>query len=344
MARRRRSFPWSWLVTAGLTIAALSGARQAIKNGWLWDARRDRQAEEARSVVAEANAKTPPIVPTGDAPGGVNAEQLVDRAILALDQYPAVFAKVRQRTRLFGQEVLGSGAYEQGPASSQLTRLELKLVLADQVSSLQQVCDGEYVWTRREMLGESELTRVELRGVEEAAADVAERLPPGQGRQLIGLGAGGLPRLLRQLQAAFDFDQIQAVRVGDLKAWQVEGRWSTPMLGQLVPEQTEAIAAGESPNLAKLPDHAPDRVLLYLGQNDLFPYRLDLRRQVANHIHVGGHDRDDRDRSLQTWEFYNVRLAGRVSALSFIYDPGNEPFEDVTERYAAEAAATMVVR
>lgn len=331
-------------MTAGLTVAALSGARQAIKNGWFWDGSQNSEAEEARSVAAEARTKAPPIVPTGDVPGGVNAEQLVDRAILAIDQYPAVFAKVRQRTRLFGQEVLGSGTYEQGPAASQLTRLELKLVVADQVSSLQQVCDGQFLWTRREMLGDAKLSRVELRGIEDATGEAVENQTPGQGRQLVGLGAGGLPRLLRQLQAAFDFQQIQAVRVGVLKAWQVEGRWTVPMLGQLTPEQTEALTAGEPADLKKLPDHAPDRVLLYLGQNDLFPYRLDLRRQVPNHVHVGGGERDDRDRSLQTWEFYNVRLTGRVSALSFIYDPGSEPYDDDTERYAAESAATMIVR
>lgn len=330
-------------MTAGLTVAALSGARQAIKNGWFWDGGRSREIEEARSVAAEANAKAPPIVATGEGPGGINAEQLVDRAILALDQYPAVFAKVRQRTQLFGQQVLGSGVYEQGPAASQLTRLELKLVLADQVSSVQQVCDGQYVWTRRELFGESSLSRVELRGIENAASTAIEQ-QAGNGRQLVGLGAGGLPRLLRQLQAAFDFQQIQAVRVGDLKAWQVEGRWTVPMLGQLLPDQGEDLTAGKAANLSRLPDQAPDRVLLYLGQNDLFPYRLDLRREAPNQIHVGGGQRDDRDRSLQTWEFYNVRLSGRVSALNFIYDPGPEPYDDDTERYAAEAAATLFVR
>lgn len=343
MARRHRSFPWSWLVTAALTVGALSTARQAIKNGWLWDAGRNRELAEAREVAAEASAKTPPVVPAGGPPGGIDAEQLLDRAILALDQYPAVFARVRQRTQLFGQQVLGSGLYEQGPAASQLTRLELKLVVADQVSSLQQVCDGQFLWTRRELLANTSLSRVELKGVEDAIADLPE-VPAGQGRRPLGFGAGGLPRLLRQLQAAFNFEEIQAVRVGELKAWQIEGRWTTAMLGQLLPEQQEKLTAGKAPNLKKLPDQAPDRVLVYLGQSDLFPYRLDFRRQVPNQVHVGRGQDDDRDRSLQAWEFYNVRLNGRVNPLSFIYDPGDEPFEDETERYATEAAATMLVR
>ncbi len=95
-----------------------------------------------------------------DTPDG---QSLLSRAVAQLTSLPALEAKLRQKAQLFGQEVAGSGTYLQTQSQrGLLLRLELKLQVGDQQSSLQQVCDGRFLWVRRDVASGVSLGRVDM--------------------------------------------------------------------------------------------------------------------------------------------------------------------------------------
>src|SRR5687767_3614436 len=92
-------------------------------------------------------------------------QELVAEAAKYLEQMPPFQAKIRHRIDLYRQQLSGSGSYAQLKIERKSTnetpirnhtltatqvpikyRLELKLPVADQVGSLQHICDGEYLW------------------------------------------------------------------------------------------------------------------------------------------------------------------------------------------------------
>ncbi len=230
-----------------------------------------------------------------------------------LEEHPVpLSAKVRQTVNVLGHEMRGAGDYWQMPQAAEgavvtvLSRMELRLQIHDRTATWKQICDGKYLWTETKVPDEEKsltrpdgepgystrLDRVDL--AEAAQAQVPSR---GENRALAG-ALSGLPQLLRTLAGTFDFSPPQSIRIGDVNAWLLEGRWKPAVLGDLVPEQRPATALGEI-DLGLLPPRIPDRVKVYLGQNrsgpwvgdlasrrvpppDLFPFRIEYSRQAAD--------------------------------------------------------------
>src|SRR5262245_14509419 len=90
--------------------------------------------------------------PGGEAEG---PQWIAARAAAAISDRPSVSAKLRCQAELMGFRILGAGAYfqqktlhfsQQGRGPAQLFRLDLRLQVGDQPSTLLQVCDGEHLW------------------------------------------------------------------------------------------------------------------------------------------------------------------------------------------------------
>jgi hypothetical protein len=241
---------------------------------------------------------------------------------------------------MFGRELVGSGAYfQQRTGEDQVIRLELKIQIGDHPSSLLQVLSppgpkGHYLWTYRKLGEDEELSRVDVARAAVAAEQAGDL--PGGGADGLLPGMGGLPGLLRGLQAAFDFDSAQQGRFGDLPVWRLEGRWKPGRLAKLLPEQKAAIEAGRTPDLSSLPEHLPDHVVLMLRQEDLFPCRVEYRRQVARQS-----GRGDGSRSLVTMELFNVELNVPIDPAYFIYDAGETEWVDETDRFIGSLSAAQ---
>jgi len=215
----------------------------------------------------------------GDSPSRLRPQSLLVDAIRELEGHASVAASIRHEVALFGQRLSGSGTYfEEQAAGNRRIRLELKIQLGDHTSSFLQVCDGDFLWTYQKLLKEPTLTRIHvaraLEGLRRAEGAGSEKRP----EMLPGLG--GLPKVLRALHASFDFAAAQRGQWGKEKrlVWRLHGRWRGARLAALIPDQKEAIERGEPVDLSKLPQHLPDHVVLLLGQNDLFPYRIEYRR------------------------------------------------------------------
>jgi hypothetical protein len=259
-------------------------------------------------------AETQPVTP---------AQALLKSAARAVQGRRSISARVRQRAELFGHQVLGLGRYLEVRQAIPLIRLELKLQSGENVSSLVEVCDGHYLWTYRKLLSSESLGYIDaMRATEalERAAGAAGR--PGMGP---APGLGGLSRLLRGLDTAFEFTSAQQGRAGDLAVWKIDGGWRPEHLLRLLPNQKDRIQAGRPADLSFLPEQLPDHVVVLLGQEDLFPYRIDYCRDAP--------PKKGRAGTLATVEFFDVAFNVAIPREQFVYNPGTGERSDQTDEF-----------
>ncbi len=253
-----------------------------------------------------------------------------------LESHSFVSAKILLEGHLFDKHLVGQGVYLQQRSGRQLLmRLELRMQHGEQTSSLVQVCDGQTLWERQNLLGDEKRSRIDVARAAQGLERAEEPALQGEAGFLPGLG--GLPRLLRGLDAACDFTSAEEdlLKVGNyqIPVWKLHGRWKSDRLLKLLgkPEQDAEPEQGAKPSrppdLKKLPPHVFDRVILMLGQEDLFPYRIEYRRTVA-----GKALRSDTrpSRALMTTQLYDVVLDAPVDPSRFRYNPGQLDYPERT--------------
>jgi hypothetical protein len=268
----------------------------------------------------------------------MDGEELVAEAIVRLERSRSISAKFRQQAELFGTHLVGTGIYLQRQDTRALMRLEMKLQVDQHQASLQQVCDGHFLWSLRRIDKESALERVEVARVLEVMG--------GQGRAggLVprtanmaggGLCIGGLPELMRSLNRSFRFSQVTPSSWAGVPVYVVTGAWETATLERLLPDQKEAIAAGRA-DLSKLPQPTPDAVNLVLGRDDLFPYRVEYRRTSDDEYEQrkpGEPIGPPRPKTYLILEWFEVQRNVPLDPQLFQYQPGDVPVNDQTAAY-----------
>jgi hypothetical protein len=305
------SLTWLWLV--GLAASTLLGQPAAGRPEG------ERQA-------------TPPQVPSSvrrDDPAA--GQKLLERAILSLEGRRSVSAKIRQRVDLFGRKLVGSGTYlEQRSAEELLMRMELKIQVGDQVTSLLQVCDGRYYWVHRKMGSDpGTLTRIALVRVGVALEETGEMPQPGKVGSWLGLG--GLPRLLRGLNASFQFSPPEETQLDQRPVWKLHGEWKPERVARFFSDKDKTAQEGKPLDLSKLPAHLPDRVLLYLGRDNVFPYQVEYCRFQPN---LKGRYGSPEDRVMVAMELFDEVLNVPIDSNRFTYSPPAElEIVDQTEAY-----------
>ena len=290
------------------------------------------KASPDREVIRATRDAERPAVPRPD------PQTLLRQAISALEGHRSITADIRQSIHLFDQELFGAGYYmEQRTGGKLQFRLELRIQAdADQEpSSLLKVFDGRYLWTYRN-LGDSEsLGRIDAEHVRQGLEE------SGKITQLAELGRwpglGGLPRLLRGLNLAFDFSTIEAEAVrlkNRMHGWKIVGLWKPEQLVKMAPDLKESIEAGNTVNADDLPKHVPNSVVIVLGQQDLFPYVVEFRR-----VRQGNRAAENADHEGITLELLQVKLDGPTKPAWFIYNPGNLNYTDQTRGFLRSLGA-----
>ena len=112
------------------------------------------------------------------------AQTILESAVRMLESRGSVSAKIRQQVDLFDRQLVGSGVYfEQRAAGDHSIRLELRIQVGDQLSSLLQVLPpptaaGHYMWTYRKLPDEERLSRIDVvratRALEEAQGTLGQ--------------------------------------------------------------------------------------------------------------------------------------------------------------------------
>ena len=264
------------------------------------------------SVCAQSPSPSP--VETAVATQRVSGQALVQETArrLGSDDYATVEAKMRVRTDLLGQPLVGSGRYAQLKSTTGLLlRMELAIQAGQQTTSIRHICDGSSLWEHWR-IGENErVNQVDLKRV----AKTLKQNPVPLSMTSSNLASGGLPRLLSQLATNFDFDagEVRSGKVGpkdgpNLDVWSVTGVWRSESLATAAPQ---AVAENKIV-LEKLPTHLPHQVELVIGQSDFFPYRVTYQKW----------ERKEKQLVLipvVTTEFFEVRIGGALDPTQFQY-------------------------
>jgi hypothetical protein len=263
------------------------------------------------------------------------AQQILERAIIRLEAYRAIAARTRQAVDLYGERLVGAGEYlEQRGDQGRMFRLELKIQLDSDPSTLLQVSDGRYLWRSESYRGKGTAERIDLAKV--AQAMEGQGGIPDTGKIGTWPGLGGLPKLLRSLHQRFEFAVADQATLPD--------RERTPVIrlrGDLVPLRpaanasagSSAATASKPPGPDKTPAHLPHYVVLYLGKEDLFPFRIEYRRHDPKpSARLGA----PVDQTIASMDLFEVTLNVPASPTRFFYNPGNLDYSDQTDRFLAQ--------
>jgi len=233
----------------------------------------------AFTTVFAQSPSPPPAAPASTATTqSVSGQALVQETARRLDSYATIESKIRVRTDLLGQPLVGSGRYAQLKSTTGLLlRMELAIQAGEQTTSIKHICNGHYLWEHWR-IGESErVNKVDLRRV----AETLKQNPVPLSMTSSNLASGGLPRLIRQLSANFAFDttELRSGKVGlkdgpNIDVWSVTGVWRSESLAATAPNAV----VDNKIVLEKLPSHLPHQVELVIGQTDFFPYRVTYQK------------------------------------------------------------------
>lgn len=184
----------------------------------------------------------------------------INRMVLGsgIDQ-PAFAAKLRQITRVGGQEVTAVGEYKHSSGGRGLMRMNLRSPDEGKTSRFEQTCDGRLVWTREEVGGDVRIRRVDVGRLDEFAPTTG--IPPR-------LMVGGLPELLDAVAWDYDLKLTKANLREEQMVWVVRGQLKQQKLDELL-EQSGA---------SELPPEMPSRVRIGLLKDGPFawlPVRIE---------------------------------------------------------------------
>lgn len=250
---------------------------------------------------------------TSAAPAGPQGDVLLEHVIANLEAAPSISAKIRHRVELLGRPISGVGDYaQQGRGPSRQFRLVLDLRTQLSATKIEHTCDGQQLWLLEEFDNKRSLSVVDVSRLQRATPKVGSSSPSAP---MWWLSLGGLPKLAGSLKDSFQFGEVVANRLDDLAVWSVEGRWRPERLAQFLPEQGDAIRAGQGADLSQLTPNVPHKVVVHVGYDDLFPYRIEYWRTET----------DDKgatsEKLMLVMEWYEVRFAAPIEAARFAFQP-----------------------
>lgn len=256
------------------------------------------------------------------------------RAASALRQHTSVSAKMRQRSNLFGEQLIGSGSYDQlGTGDLMRFRMEMKIQVGEYVNSLQQVCDGRFFWVRTDSADDSSISRVDLERVRRAVGEIGDVTQPARWKPWHAIG--GLPRLISQLDRSFRFGKPQNDTLHGVPVWILRGGWTQPCLAKLIAKNRKGVVAGSADRIGVLPDHVPNQVALVLGQDDLFPYQIEFYRTTVDDIPTASPGSGSGGHTLVKMDLFEVRIGAALDPQLFEYNLGDVEVIDRTDKYIA---------
>jgi hypothetical protein len=323
-----RQNPHMKIILPSLLIIGLTAGGDALGQAGI--------AAVDRQFQLPADPATAPLSSSQAAAGG---DLMILQAADRLAKCRSISARVRYRVELFGHELVGEGIYvQQGTGAGQQLRLELKTLIGERVAVFLQVCDGKYLWQYQDSEAKQsdaaqkpQVTRVDLHRVRQAiASNAAEQLNRPTISPATDLAFGGLPKLLDGLKHSFTFRQVEADRLDQLPAWVTTGTWRPETLAVVSKELSDQAAAGQPLDVRRLPLQMPESVRVFVGQDDLFPYRIEYLRRIAKSDRAG---EASAPQPIVTVEFYEVSKDTPIAPGYFNYQPGNADVLDTTQTF-----------
>lgn len=243
---------------------------------------------------------------------------LLNQATELLLRRRSITCKLRHQAEFFDRSFVGSGSYAQGPTSSRWMRYELRMQVGDREVHQLQVNDGRYLWQQRQYKEEPTLQRID---VDKVLASAGHGNPMQDATTVLGLG--GIGRLIAVLRNYFDFNVVFRSKLKadptDIDVYGIEGRWR--------PEVLKNMNFASSAELRK---HIPDRVVMYFGCDDFFPYRFEFHRESPG-ASAGA---APTSKPLLALDLFDVRFDTPLDESMFRFNAGSQPFMDITGQAA----------
>jgi outer membrane lipoprotein-sorting protein len=287
---------------------------------------------------------TPPAPPTP-------AESTIDEAIKKIAKITSVSAVLEQTVEMLGQTFSVQGQYLRAPDNKIKLFLILK-GLGDAKGRMQQVCDGTVLWDFTQVLDSQSCRKLSIgpvmKRLSDPACDVNMR-----DKILSSLGFAGPDALLAGLRSACAFNQRDAGELDGKKIWILRGEW-----------KDRAAVGGPPPQqmgmLSPLPPYVPSIVELWIGQEDGWPYRVQLagkpmlgpykmQQQIGpDGRPIGAKIPIQKEKPSKIVLVYSkVNLAPKLSADDFAFQPppgvnvvdGTQPLTAELDNILADASA-----
>jgi len=278
----------------------------------------------AASESAAEKASQPAVADRG-------ADELLTKSIAMLDRCATIVAKTHQTIEIYGKHLIGSGEYlEQRASPSPRFRLELKVQVGNDPKTLLQVSDGRHFWRCETYKGKGTAERIDLARVVQAREGREDSRSAAMNQWP---SVGGLPRLLRELRSAFLFSAAYSTTLRDkdrTPVVAVEGSWSPERLAAMMPDARGLPKSARKSGPRELPEHLPGCVVLYLGRDDLFPFRIEYRRRPTRTPPTPGAESDV---PMVTMDFFEVALNVTIQPSRFAFAPGSLDWSDQTDPY-----------
>lgn len=260
-----------------------------------------------------------------DSSSGDSIRQLLVDAADALQNSPALQARLRYRIDMFGQQISGPGHYYQAGQGTRKTRMEFEFGFDDIAVSLHQFCDGNMLYTLTTSGAESTLEFVDLRQV-----DALQESMPDTDRVAQWLQVGSLAGLMSQLSEHFEFTSAEAGQLDTIPVINLTGSWHPAAIQRLLDSQIPGDAVTEDRiDWGKLPAHIPHQVRLTLGNDQrfpYFPYRIIFEQFKENAGQLAA-------QPITVLEFYELKLAPNLSSDIFRLPAVDTLPVDATEFY-----------
>jgi hypothetical protein len=197
------------------------------------------------------------------------AELLLDAAINKVKEIEYVEATIRQDVSMLGQKFSVVGSYLKGPGLR--VRMELNLKnLADAEGTMLQVCDGETLYDFQRIASAQNYRKLGIGKIMEAV-DAANFEPEVREQIVRQFGFHGPEALLVGLRKAVLFDQKEEDTLDDKPVWVLRGNWK---------DRAALAPAGQAAPTGPLPPYVPSIVALTIGQEDGWPYRVEMKGRV----------------------------------------------------------------
>lgn len=246
---------------------------------------------------------------------------LLAQAAKKLELSPPIACKSRCQIHLFGQTLVGEGNYYQKGEGSGLTRLEISYDISPELTfESTQVCDGKFYYWIQNLGDDRTIEFIDL-----------QRLQTGSS------GNGSLPSewfarsgtagLLRNLSAAFEFEEPLPTKLGENDMLLLKGKWKRKALENILHGQ---ISQDEEAPIRwdQIPGQLPHSVEVHLGTDDflhLFPYRISFYKFDKN---------GNRDESpTMTLELYKVQKLAKLPDELFQVDSDGSQQIDLSGNY-----------
>ena len=251
------------------------------------------------------------------------SRKVLQTAVDNLFNSPAITAKSRIRTRLFGELVTAEGQLVHLGQGTNRSRFEFYSGDAGSVIQIVQICDGQVSYVIKTVNGQSTLELIDLyRLAEKTNSDTKFA-----GTASAWLATGGLTSLLDHLARSFDFNTPQKTQIDGIPMLTIRGQWRLGRLQQLLQGQVNLDGAQSTVRWDQLPPQLPHAVEIILGNDEfmpLFPYQIVFYQYQP----------DGQARPLVSMEMYEVDKVESIDPSLFTVNSNNiDSSINATSRY-----------